>query len=145
MVLKWNPEYVLGLDEMDFTHREFVDQLNALAKVPDDKVMESFAALIAHTRAHFRRENDWMHGLDYAQSPAHVNEHEKVLKLMTAVAAYMENGYYRMGRMAARELAQWFHHHALTMDTELAKFLLQDVESSLRNIKGKKRRQKSKK
>ena len=145
MVLKWTPEFVLGIEAMDFTHREFLNQLNALGSIHDDKVMEKFTALIAHTKEHFHRENEWMLGLDYARAPAHVDEHEKVLNVMSAVSAYMEGGHYRMGRMVARELAQWFRHHALTMDAELAKFLLRDVEGSLRNLKKGKRAPKQRK
>jgi hemerythrin-like metal-binding protein len=145
MVMKWTPDLAFGIEPMDFTHREFVNQLNALARVPDDKVMETFAALVAHTKAHFRRENDSMFGLNYPQALAHVSEHDKVLKVMIAVSAYMEMGSCRMGRMVARELAHWFRQHALTMDAQLARCLLKELERRLKPVKGTKRKHTSKK
>ena len=123
MVLKWTPELELGIEAMDLTHREFVEQLNALVRAPDDMLAEDFARLIDHTRAHFGRENAWMKKRRFAGAEAHVSEHDRVLRVMTAIADFMESGEPRMGRMVARELAAWFRQHALNMDAELAQFL----------------------
>lgn len=123
MVLKWTPELELGIEAMDLTHREFVEQLNALVRMPDEQLTEGFALLIDHTRAHFGRENAWMKKHGYAGAEAHVSEHDRVLRVMTAIADFMESGEPRMGRMVARELAGWFRQHARTMDAELAQFL----------------------
>jgi len=123
VILKWSAEFELGIEPMDLTHREFVEQLNALLRLPDDRVIEGFTRLIDHTVAHFGRENAWMREHSYAGAEAHVKEHERVLKVMTAIAHFMETGGPRMGRMVARELADWFRQHARSMDAELAKFL----------------------
>lgn len=123
MVLKWSPELELGIEAMDLTHREFVDQLNALVRLPDDKMAEAFARLVSHTVDHFGRENAWMQKHDYAGAEAHVKEHDRVLKVMNAIADFIETGESRIGRMVARDLAGWFRQHARTMDAGLAQVL----------------------
>lgn len=123
MVLKWSPELEVGIEAMDLTHREFVDQLNALVRLPDDRMAEAFARLVSHTVDHFGRENDWMQKYGYAGAEAHVSEHERVLKVMNAIADFIETGESRIGRMVARDLAGWFRQHARTMDASLAQVL----------------------
>jgi hemerythrin-like metal-binding protein len=123
MIDDWTAETAFGIEAMDLTHREFVGQLNAMLRLSDDKVPEGFARLIDHTVAHFGRENAWMQEHRYPHGLAHVAEHDRVLKVMTAIARFMETGEPRMGRMVARELASWFRQHARTMDADLARFL----------------------
>ena len=126
--MKWNNELALGVEEMDLTHREFIEQLDALSRIEDEKVVEHYAALIEHTAAHFGRENTWMTQIGYARAADHIKEHDHVLQVMGAIARYMENGDYRMGRMVAHRLADWFIQHAFTMDAQLAQSL-QGVET----------------
>jgi hemerythrin-like metal-binding protein len=121
--MKWDNEMALGVEEMDLTHREFIEQLDALSRIEDAKVVERYAGLIEHTVAHFGRENTWMTQMGYAHAAEHKKEHDHVLRVMGAIARYMENCDYRMGRMAAHRLADWFIQHAFTMDALLAQFL----------------------
>ena len=123
MILKWSPELELGIEAMDLTHREFVDQLNAMVSLPDDEMAEAFTRLLNHTVEHFGREKAWMQKHGYAGAEAHVDEHDRVLKVMTAIAEFIETGESRIGRMAARDLAGWFRQHARTMDAGLARVL----------------------
>lgn len=114
---------VLGIESMDLTHREFVDQLNAFETAIDGELGARFADIMAHTEEHFRREDEWMRRLGYAHAGAHTDEHDKVLKVMAAVAHCVDKGDTRFGRILIREIAKWFHEHALTMDYMLADFL----------------------
>ena len=60
--LTWSDDLVLNMDKMDQTHREFVDMLAATETAPDDKLIDSFIALIAHTEEHFSGENQFAIG-----------------------------------------------------------------------------------
>jgi len=123
MTLQWNPGLVLGIESMDLTHREFVDRLVGFEQVTDSELRARYADIVQHTVDHFRREDEWMRRLDYAHAETHTEEHDKVLKVMTAVTHCVEKGDTRFGRILIRVIAKWFHEHALTMDAALARFL----------------------
>jgi hemerythrin-like metal-binding protein len=121
--IEWTESLELGLDRMDETHREFVDLLNLLADAPDDGISAAFEALFAHTVAHFEQEQRWMTAVDFPPAHCHHAEHEGVLEAMREVRGYLGGGKLQVGRVLARELAEWFRGHAATMDTMLAQFL----------------------
>jgi hemerythrin-like metal-binding protein len=121
--MEWNESLELGLERMDHTHREFVDLLNRLADAPDDGVSAAFEALFVHTVEHFEQERRWMAAIDFPPAHCHDAEHEGVLEAMREVRGYLGEGKLEVGRVLARELAEWFRGHAATMDTMLAHFL----------------------
>ena len=123
MAIQWHSGMVLGIESMDLTHREFVDQINAFETANDGELSARFPDIVEHTVNHFRREDEWMRRLDYAHAEAHTEEHDKVLKVMAAVARCVDKGDTRFGRILIREVAKWFHEHALSMDYMLAGFL----------------------
>ena len=122
-MIEWNSSLVLGIESMDLTHREFVDLLNGVEQMPDSELSARFPEIVEHTVMHFRCEDEWMRRLDYAHAEAHTDEHDKVLKVMAAVARCVDKGDTRFGRILIREIAMWFREHALTMDTMLATFI----------------------
>ena len=121
--IDWTEALELGVDQMDDTHREFVVLVNRLADAPDEGVCAAFEALFAHTVVHFEQENRWMAAIDFPATHCHHAEHEGVLEAMREVRAYLGEGKLEVGRVLARELADWFRGHAATMDTMLARFL----------------------
>jgi hemerythrin len=46
-----------------------------------------------------------------------------VLDVLREVRGHLNNGHYDVGRVLARELAEWFRGHAATMDAMLAQVL----------------------
>ena len=122
-LIDWSDALELGVDQMDSTHREFVVLLNALAEVPEAKVLAAFDAFYAHTVAHFDQEADWMRTLSFPPIHCHTAEHEGVLEVMREVRGYLAAGDINVGRVLARELAIWFRDHAATMDAMLAYYM----------------------
>lgn len=123
MLIEWSDSFVLGVEKMDETHREFVEQLNALGEVSDAAMLERLEAFIAHTEAHFARENRWMTDAGFPMIHCHLEEHEGVLSIMREVRGMVADGRFELGRVLVRELAPWFTNHAATMDTTLALFI----------------------
>ncbi len=123
MLIEWSDSFVLGVDSMDATHREFVEQLNALGEAADAAMLDLLDAFIAHTDAHFARENQWMTGTGYPMTHCHLEEHEGVLSIMREVRGMVADGRFELGRVLVRELAPWFTNHAATMDAALALFV----------------------
>jgi hemerythrin len=122
-LIEWSDALTLGVAKMDATHREFVDQLNALADAGDDVLLAGLDDFIAHTVEHFEQENGWMGSMDYPPIHCHLEEHEGVLGIMREVRGMVAEGKFELGRVLVRELAPWFTNHAATMDAMLATFI----------------------
>ncbi len=123
MLIEWSDSFVLGVDRMDATHREFVEQLNALGEASDAAMLGLLDAFIAHTDAHFAQEGRWMNGTGFPTVQCHLEEHEGVLSIMREVRGMVAGGRFDLGRVLVRELAPWFTNHAATMDAFLAQFI----------------------
>ncbi|MDD5296058.1 MAG: cation-binding hemerythrin HHE [Rhodocyclaceae bacterium] len=123
-LMEWSDIYALGVPEMDTTHREFMDGVNAADSAADADFLPCFDALIAHTVAHFERERAWMERLGFARDHCHLGEHERVLTLLNAVRDKMaEDGDLALGRRVLSEMPPWFDQHASLMDAPLAHYL----------------------
>ena len=121
--IEWSEALTLGVDAMDSTHREFMAHLNALAEATEAQMLEWFDRLYVHTQEHFERENAWMAQIVFPPIHCHTAEHEGVLEVMRDVRRHLEAGDFEVGRVLARELAEWFRGHAATMDAMLAQVL----------------------
>ncbi len=113
--------YLLGLEDMDQTHREFVGLLNKLDTASKKNFIPLFAKLLEHTQAHFATENQWMQECDFPAIREHTDEHERVLGELHRFNGRVAAGNVMMGRAYVREqLPGWFELHARTMDSALA-------------------------
>lgn len=124
-LLEWKPDFALGLAPMDATHREFVALLNELHAAGDAELPAKLARFLAHTIAHFERENEWMRRSGFPPLGCHMGEHERVLELMIKVLAMVKAGHTVAGRVLIAELPAWFENHTATMDYTLAYFIEQ--------------------
>lgn len=122
-LIEWSEKFALGVERMDDTHREFVEQLNALHAASDEEFVALLDRFIAHTVEHFEQEQRWMTEIDFPPAHCHAQEHDGVLKIMREVRTMVTDGKREVGRVLTRELAPWFENHAATMDATLAFFL----------------------
>ena len=122
-LLEWSTALELGVDRMDHTHREFVDQLNALSAAPDAAFLALLDRFLDHTVQHFEQEKRWMAQLPFPPIHCHTAEHEGVLEVMREARQHVAAGNVEVGRVLARELAPWFAQHAATMDAMLAQVM----------------------
>src|SRR5512143_301641 len=63
--------HTLGMDEMDNTHREFIEQVEMLINASNSDFPALFQALLNHTREHFTREGKLMRASNYKGLPEH--------------------------------------------------------------------------
>ncbi|MDR1648247.1 MAG: hemerythrin domain-containing protein [Zoogloeaceae bacterium] len=118
--MEWKTQYVLGMEEMDRTHRVFVDFVSALAGVEDGEAAALLEKFVAHTEAHFAQENRWMAASAFPPIACHVGEHQRVLEGLAQVLEAAKNGNPGLARVVAREMETWFNQHSATMDKALA-------------------------
>ena len=121
--LEWSNDFVLNLPQMDDTHQEFVELLADVECASDSAVIPAWQALVAHTEAHFSREDRWMVETRFAATNCHSTQHQIILQIMQRGAEEGQNGNLEMVRQMAKELAVWFPQHAHSMDAALATHL----------------------
>jgi hemerythrin len=120
----WSDRYLLGYKPIDDTHREFVDCVDALLTVSDDKVAEALEAFARHAEAHFAQEDEWMNTDGYPARDCHVDEHAKVMDSVREVQQLVVQGNVEVARDLARALMDWFPGHADYMDSALATWMV---------------------
>lgn len=122
--LAWSEELVLQHPQMDATHEEFVELLNATQAALARSEAEGLAAwdaLVEHTIGHFGQEDRWMLATGFAKDNCHSRQHDQVLAIMQEVArlARDHQDFGPLQRIIP-ELAAWFSMHAQSMDSSLA-------------------------
>lgn len=128
-LLAWSADIALDHPQMDATHREFVDLLNAagdaLARSPAEG-LQAWELLVEHTVGHFGQEDRWMQATGFAAENCHGGQHAQVLALMQEVTrlAAQHQDFGPLGRVLP-ELGPWFTMHAQTMDAALASHMEQ--------------------
>jgi hemerythrin len=120
-------DLALGIDAMDETHTDFVQQLEKTKALSGTAFVEGFEALIAHTEAHFAMEEALMRTHDFYAMQEHLDEHETLLGEMR----YFYDKARRVpafGRAYIDDYAfEKFRRHVINIDSQLAMFLKSDA------------------
>ena len=120
--LAWTDKLVLNQPQLDTTHQEFVEHLNAFGAALDagTDALPAYHALLAHTEAHFAMEEDWMARCGFDLQNCHASQHQMVLNVMREALRYATELNDREPLNILRtELAGWFPQHAEMMDAAL--------------------------
>ena len=123
--IEWDDQrFLLGVEQMDNTHIEFVDIINSMEGAPDVEFVRLYDQLLEHTRAHFDSENQLMIEHRFPATAEHRGDHERVLGDMTRFRRSVHKGLIAFGRNYVHSsLVSWFPFHAVTMDSALAAHL----------------------
>jgi hemerythrin len=125
---------LVELELMNQVHREEIEMINQLASLlidgmktePDlEKISQSVAAWIDHTRQHFEGENRMMCEHGFPPYPVHKGEHDQVLlQLERQQAVWLEDfNLQRLADYLFIEWRSWFDQHVNSMDAVTAQFL----------------------
>ncbi len=118
--MPWDERYVLGVAEMDATHRDFVELADALLIASDDEFPALFAELHDHTRRHFDNEGKLMKSCRFPAIGEHNSEHLRVLGELAHFSRGVAAGRLGMARNYVKGLPEWFATHLATMDSALS-------------------------
>ncbi|RJG18829.1 bacteriohemerythrin [Massilia cavernae] len=121
--IHWADTFLLGHEEMDDVHHEFVTLLGQLQGAPQAELAARLDALAVHTRTHFEMENKWMLETDFPPRDCHIDEHAAVLKSIDEVRARVALDDYADVASLAAALADWFPGHADYLDSALAQWM----------------------
>ncbi|MEJ2424198.1 MAG: hemerythrin domain-containing protein [Candidatus Thiodiazotropha sp.] len=123
-----NPEFCLGVDQMDDMHQRFMELLNQLENAEKGVFARLFQELVVHTEAHFMMEQELMQSSRFPATREHLDEHNRVLGELGRFAIRVSKGSMLLGRAyAVEQLPDWFELHSRTMDSALAAHLKQSA------------------
>ena len=124
LIENFEQRFLLGMDQMDRTHAEFVDLINRAGRADKADFTELYQTLIEHTQAHFDAEQQLMEASRFPATGEHRSEHQRVLYELRRFGEKAAAGAPALARAYIREqLPQWFELHTLTMDSALAAHL----------------------
>lgn len=129
MEFAWDDRYLLGHAEIDNTHREFVELVNALQMADDANLGDALEAFAVHAEAHFAAENEAMLKNDFPPRDCHIDEHNKVLASVHEVRSLLAEGDIGIARELTVALIEWFPAHADYLDSALAIWLVKREHS----------------
>ncbi|HNO89168.1 MAG TPA: hemerythrin family protein [Rhodocyclaceae bacterium] len=118
--MPWDDAQSLGVADMDATHREFVEYVDALASADDAAFPALFLSLQEHTRLHFEHEGKLMKACRFPAIGEHNSEHLRVLGEFAHFARGVNAGRLTPARAYIQALPGWFATHLATMDAALA-------------------------
>ncbi len=123
--LEWNDAYLIGVEELDFEHRDLFRRLNELYESLRNRrekteIQGDLGELLARVSRHFALEERYMRDNKYPGYEPHKREHDRFLdNIVDAMENFRdESGVGDSDRLMA-ELQRWIVDHVLTRDQDL--------------------------
>jgi hemerythrin len=123
-LLKWKPDYSLGIPAVDFEHREMIGMINNVYANLDEnsnpeEIESALEDIYAGISSHFALEERHMRDARYEEYEEHKDEHEDLLDqirdLMDGFAEDPASGRENL----QKSLSDWFSKHFATFDARL--------------------------
>lgn len=127
-LVEWRDEFKIGIDEVDFEHREMIELINesyneSKKQASGMAVMDFLGEIFEKISAHFALEEKIMRDLDYDQYEDHKEDHERLLdSIRDIMDEYMDASTMDDEKFGAH-LKEWFVNHFSTKDAKMHNFL----------------------
>lgn len=123
-LIKWLPEYAVGVAAIDFEHRDLIELINALyeqhcTSANADTTAGFLGEVYAKISAHFALEEKVMRDRDYDEYEDHKAEHERLLDEIAEIIDDFDAGGNFSPDTLASALSDWFSEHFRTKDARL--------------------------
>lgn len=118
--LKWSPEMVLGIPNIDALHRALVNTLAAVSVASDENFTPLYNVLVDDMERDFYEEERQMEEIGFPDLHAHREQHARVLSAMHHAESNVASGNIAAARDVVALLPEWFTFHVSTMDAQLA-------------------------
>lgn len=127
-LLEWREDFRIGIEEVDYEHRELIDLINQLhAALGDSRSGERVAGflgeILSSISAHFALEEKVMRARHYDALAEHKADHERLLDDLRDLMDGHAGGAVLDDHAFAARLAEWFSGHFGTQDARLHRFL----------------------
>ncbi len=123
-LITWKPEFAVGVDSVDFEHRQMIDLINEIydemkTRKDADSIEQFMGDVHFAISAHFALEERLMRESDYVEYEAHKEDHEELLdqirELMDQFVSDPDKGF----DLLQDNLSDWFESHFATFDARL--------------------------
>jgi hemerythrin len=125
-LIEWRDEYLIGVEELDYEHRDLINRLNELheelAHHDEKEEIENCLGEI-HVRvvAHFALEEHFMVENDFKNYTQHKKEHDDFLEVIVdLIEKFHTDPELSYGNKLEQQLQRWIVNHIVTSDQELA-------------------------
>jgi hemerythrin len=126
--IEWQPEYSVGVKELDDQHRCLLDTVNTMLIEQTDKYEAAkfspvISSLIHYAYTHFATEERYLLQVNYPNLDQHIIEHINFIMKTLSLALRVENEEDEMRIELLRYLKEWYCSHVLGTDRQYIPFL----------------------
>jgi hemerythrin-like metal-binding protein len=128
-LLRWQPNFTIGIAEVDHEHRTLIDLINrlhdALGERRSGERVEAFLGeIFADIAAHFALEEKVMRERRYDALAEHKADHERLLDDLRDLMDEQAQGLPLDDKQFGARLAEWFSRHFQTQDARFHRHLV---------------------
>jgi len=124
--LEWRDEYSLGVEELDYEHKDLFNRLNELHQElrhdsDKDRVSRCLGEIYARVNAHFALEENYMREQKYTGYDNHKSQHDNFLDDLREVSDRLISSGIDPAEREALEikLNNWVLGHFTTTDRDM--------------------------
>lgn len=125
-LIEWRDEYLIGVEELDYEHRDLINRLNELHEElahHDEKrnIEDCLGEIHVRVVAHFALEERFMLDNKFKNYAHHKKEHDDFLEVIVDfIEKFRTNPELSYGDELEKQLQHWIVNHIITSDQELA-------------------------
>jgi hemerythrin len=121
----WRDDLSVGNVFIDNDHRQLITLVNDLFEAMEqrkskDILVKLLDDLIKFTEEHFKREEEIMHCIQYAELSTHKEEHERLFREILDLRKKFIDGKLMLSIHVSRYLSDWVFNHVMHDDKILA-------------------------
>jgi hemerythrin len=124
----WTSRLSTGVDRLDNQHRDLIDKLRGLEEAirsgeTTAVLLDTFRFIETYVHEHFQEEEAHMHRIDCPEAELNRKGHQRFLATFQALNTRLlvEGPSETLAQDVHNELAEWFVHHILLIDTRMGK------------------------
>ena len=126
---QWEQRYALGFESIDEDHKVLVGLINELfesiSKGEGNKAIQSIVLrLVEYGRTHFKREEFFMHSINYIETLNHTSQHDEFIKKIDGFMEKLDAGMNQISVEVITFLRDWLINHILNTDKKFVMELL---------------------
>lgn len=125
---EWKEEYTMGMEIMDEHHKKFLDIINMLIKIKNERSCNEeislvFFRLIYYIENYFVDEEVYIKKNKYPDRKLHKLAHNNFIREVISLQEQYQKGDTNICSKLYDSLTNWFNNHILVEDRKAVEFL----------------------
>ncbi len=127
--MNWQPDYQVGVAEIDNQHRRLVEMVNSLHEAMKSGTGKTLVPkilndLVEYTVSHFSTEERFMQETRYPEYSLHKRHHEELTRQVLQIKAQIDSGSPVNTIQVMNFLKDWLLNHILGSDKKLGQYII---------------------